>query len=144
MSRALNDLQLDFRAIVFEFLARLVEAGINVIIIDTLRTEAEHEANLKAGNSWTSHSLHLDGLAIDVCHYAEWILRGHKKLDWDYNDPIWGQIGAIGEKVGLKWGVWLKRTKNVPVWLRRGEFVNIDLGHLEMPSSQKIPGDIDA
>ena len=144
MSRALSDLNPIFRPLVFEFLARLTEAVIHVVIVDTLRTAAEHEANLKAGKSWTTHSLHLDGAAIDVCPLAEWELRGHNKLQWDADDQVWETIGAIGEKVGLKWGVWLKRPATVPAWRRRGEFVNVDLGHFQMPAGPKIPGGLDA
>ena len=61
MSRALDDLSTSFRPLAFELLARLTEAGIQVKIIDTLRTQAEHEANLKNKVSWTQHSKHLDG-----------------------------------------------------------------------------------
>jgi hypothetical protein len=46
MSRRLDDLDPRFRPLAFEFLARLTEAGIHVMIVDTLRTPAEHAANL--------------------------------------------------------------------------------------------------
>lgn len=38
MSRALNDLHPKFKPIAMELLARITEAGIPVMIIDTLRT----------------------------------------------------------------------------------------------------------
>lgn len=140
MSRALDDLAPEFRPRAIELLARCVEAGIAVMIVDTLRTQAEHEANLAKGVSWTRHSKHLDGLAIDIAPYDSYQLHGPDKLKWDSSDPVWGKIGEIGEKIGLKWGVWQRSARAVPEWLRRGEFVNIDLGHFELAGP--LPGEI--
>lgn len=103
-SRRLNDLAPQFKTIAFELLARCAEAGIPVMIINTLRTQAEHEANLANGVSWTTHSLHLDGLAIDICPYYQYTLHGPSKLTWDASDPAWTTIGEIGESLGLRWG----------------------------------------
>jgi len=104
MSRRLDDLHFSFKPLVFEFLARTVEARIPIIIVDTLRTQAEHEINLANKVSWTQHSKHLDGLAIDVCLIDEYKLHGPNKLQWNTNDPTWQELGKMGEKVGLKWG----------------------------------------
>jgi len=94
-----------------------VEAGIMVMIIDTWRSPAEHAANLAAGVSWTKHSKHLDGLAIDICPYQQFQLHGPDKLQWDGDDPIWTKIGTMGEALGLVWGGrWRKQR---------------DLGHFE-------------
>ena len=49
MSRALDDLSSEFRPLVFQVLARLVEHGYPVMIVQTLRTAAEHQANLASG-----------------------------------------------------------------------------------------------
>jgi hypothetical protein len=117
MSRRLDDLSADFKPLAMAFLARLTEAGIHVLIVDTLRTPAEHAHNLANGTSWINHSKHLDGDAIDVCPYALYDLTGPDKLQWDATDPIWQKIGRIGESVGLKWGGrWMKR----------------DMGHFEL------------
>lgn len=140
MSRALNDLAPEFRPLAIELLARCVEAGIAVMIVDTLRTQAEHEANLAKGVSWTNRSKHLFGLAIDIAPYDEYRLHGADKLKWDPSDAAWGKIGVIGESLGLKWGVWVRSARAVPDWARRGEFVNIDLGHFELVGP--IPGEI--
>lgn len=104
MSRALNDLSPRFRPLACELLARCVEQGIGVAIVDTLRTPAEQAANLAKGVSWTTHSKHLDGDAIDICPYATWDLHGSDKLNWDDADPVWIKLGAIGEALGLRWG----------------------------------------
>lgn len=104
MSRALDDLSPRFRPLAMALLARCVEQGIAVMIVDTLRTPAEHQANLARGVSWTTRSKHLDGDAIDICPYATWDAHGPDKLNWDGADPVWAKLGAIGEALGLRWG----------------------------------------
>lgn len=101
---------------VFELIARLAETGIAVMIVDTLRTPEEHAANLAAGVSWTARSKHLDGLAIDLAPYETYQLHGPDKLKWDATDPVWARMGAIGERLGLRWG---------------GRWQQKDLGHFE-------------
>lgn len=123
MSRALDDLAPEFKPLAIEFLARCVEAGIHVMIVDTLRTEAEHQANLVKGVSWTKHSKHIDGLAIDICPYDSWKLDGPNKLQWDATNPAWAKLGKIGESLGLVWG---------------GRWVKRDMGHFEMPNAVKV------
>jgi len=123
MSRKLDDLHHLFRPRAFEFLARLVERRIPVIITDTLRTQAEHEINLAKHVSWIQHSKHLDGLAIDICPLSLYELHGANKLEWDARDPIWNEIGMIGESIGLKWG---------------GRWKQRDMGHFEYAESIKV------
>jgi len=122
MSRKLDDLDPNFKLTVFELLARLTEAGIMVQIIDTLRTPAEQAENIRKGVSWTTHSKHLPNAggkarAIDVCPYGMWNLHGPDKLQWDANDPVWQEIGRIGESLGLTWG---------------GRWKQRDMGHFEV------------
>jgi len=104
MSRLLKDLSPRFRPKAYELLALCVEQGIAVAVVDTLRTPEEHAANLARGVSWTTHSKHLDGDAIDICPYATWDAHGPDKLNWDGSDPVWQKLGAIGESIGLRWG----------------------------------------
>jgi hypothetical protein len=118
VSRALNDLSPEMRPLAVEFLARLVENGIHVMVIETKRTPEQQALNLKNGVSWTPNSRHLTGDAIDICPYAFWDLLGPDKLQWDGGDPIWSKIGAIGEACGLIWG---------------GRWAQRDLGHFECP-----------
>lgn len=120
MSRKLDDLSPRFRPLAFQFLARLTEAGIPVMVIDTLRTPEEHAANLANGTSWTKRSKHLDGDAIDICPFAIYDLAGADKLQWDAGHPVWKKIGDIGEGLGLRWG---------------GRWVQRDMGHFEYPTS---------
>jgi peptidoglycan LD-endopeptidase CwlK len=112
----LDDLSDRFRPLAIELLARCVEAGIPVMVVDTLRTPAEHAANLAAGVSWTTRSKHLTGDAIDICPYDTYALTGPDKLRWDERDPVWYRIGAIGEALGLRWG---------------GRWTQKDMGHFE-------------
>lgn len=111
MSRALNDLSPRFRPLAFELLARCVEAGLPVTIIDTRRTEAEHQVNLANGTSWVDRSMHLDGDAIDLCPTVLLPIKG-----WAPDSPLWQRLGAIGEPLGLRWG---------------GRWQKKDLGHFE-------------
>lgn len=136
MSRALDDLSSQMRPKAFELVARAAEAGIPVLIVDTVRTEAEQKEHVAKGVSWTLNSKHLprrirgassfqsDDLdradAIDLCLFDQFQLHGPDKLMWNEKDPAWQKLGAIGEKIGLKWGV-----------VRAGG-KRIDLGHFEL------------
>lgn len=121
MSRKLDDLSKDFRPLAVELLARLTEAGIAVMIIDTLRTPEEHAANLANGVSWTNHSKHLDGDAIDICPYAIYDVNGPDKLNWDAGHPIWTKVVAIGESLGLRAGArWRQKDMGHFELVRRG------------------------
>ena len=125
MSRALNDLSPRFRPLAMELLARCVEQGIPVVIVDTLRTPAEHQDNLRRGVSWTTRSKHLDGDAIDICPYSTWDAHGPDKLNWDGGDLVWLKLGVIGEALGLRWG---------------GRWKVRDLGHFEFvePDGKRV------
>ena len=132
MTRALDDLSAPMRAKAVEVLARLVERGVFVLIVDTLRTQAEADQAIKDGVSWTTHSKHLPRKlrgfpatdpnaeksdAIDLCPYDAYLLHGPDKLKWDASDPVWQIIGEEGERVGLRWG---------------GNWKQRDMGHLEI------------
>lgn len=121
MSRRLDDLSPRMKPKAMELIARCVEAGVMVMIIDTIRTPEEQAANVAKGVSWTMQSKHLTGDAIDLCPYSVYSLTGPDKLQWDGSDPVWKKIGAIGESIGLKWGV-----------IKKG--VQVDPGHFEFRS----------
>lgn len=125
MSRKLDDLSQKMRSCVVEFLARCVEAGIPILILDTLRTKEEQIENIKKGVSWTLKSKHLPdengkANAIDICPYSVFELHGPDKLQWDSSDLVWTKLGALGEAAGLKWGVVMNGKRK-------------DLGHFELP-----------
>ena len=114
--RRLDTLDPRFKPYAINLLARLVEAGIAVLIVETLRTEDQHLEDVATGHSWIKRSLHQDGLAIDIVPYTTYQLNGDDKLNWDSDDPVWQKIGAIGESLGLGWG---------------GRWKNKDMGHFE-------------
>lgn len=122
MTTSLDSLDPVFRPLAVTFLARLVEARIPVVIINTLRTPEEQADAVKRGVSWVAHSKHEDGLAIDVAPLETYLLHGSNKIQWNAADPIWLQIGRIGEAVGLRWG---GRWTKTP-----------DLGHFEYVTPQ--------
>ena len=117
MSRRIDDLSQTFRPKAERLLAKLAEAGICVMIVDTLRTKEEQIENIKKGVSWTLNSKHLVGNAIDLVPYEQYQLHGPDKLKWDADDPIWLKIGLIGESIGLTWG---------------GRWKVRDMGHFEV------------
>lgn len=110
-SRKLEDLDARFEPIARQLLTEAAAAGIGLTIIETLRTEAEHQRNLANGVSWTKRSRHIDGLAIDVCPTDLLAVKG-----WSPDDPRWDKIGNIGESLGLRWG---------------GRWKQRDMGHFE-------------
>ena len=122
MSRQLSDLSDAFKPKAFELLARCVEARIAVAIVDTLRTPEEQAANIAKGVSWTKNSKHLPDAtgksnAIDLCLYETYLAHGNDKFNWDASDPLWQEIGALGESLGLTWG---------------GRWTVRDLGHFQL------------
>lgn len=119
MSRKLADLSDRFRPLAIELIARCVEAGIAVMIVDTLRTPEEQAINIANGVSWTKNSRHLTGDAIDLAPYDVYQLHGADKLQWDNKDPAWQVMGKIGEALNLRWG---------------GHWQQKDMGHFEYPN----------
>lgn len=104
MDTSLDDLDPRFKPLAIELLARLVERKILVIIINTYRTDAEQATAVATGHSWVARSKHQDRLAIDIAPYDTYIQHGANKILWDTSNPVWLQIGEIGESLGLKWG----------------------------------------
>lgn len=117
MNTSLDSLEQPFKAIALELLARLVEAKIPVLIINTRRTQEEQDKNIASGVSWVKRSKHQDGLAIDIVPYSVYDINGPDKLNWNSNDPVWETIGTIGEELGLIWG---------------GRWKVKDMGHFEL------------
>lgn len=125
MSQLLDDLHPTFRPQAVEFLAQLLEAGIAVKIVCTSRTQAEQDAAFARGASKVRHSRHQDGYAMDVAPFAVYQLHGPDKLQWG-RDPAWQRIGAIAERMGLRWGG--RFGESAP-----GAADGWDPGHVELP-----------
>lgn len=107
MDRSLADLSDRFRPLAEKLLANIKDAGIDVMVVDTLRTQTEQAAEIASGHSWTSHSKHLTGDAIDLAP----LVNG--AIDWNTKNPVWTQMGVIGEALGLVWG---GRWHSTPDW----------------------------
>lgn len=89
--------------------------GVDFVVIDGLRTEEEHQANVAAGKSWTKHSLHQDGKAIDVAAYV----NGQVSFYPVYFGPIASAFKRAAAEL------------NIPiVW--GGSWKQQDLGHFEL------------
>lgn len=110
--RQFDELDPRFKMLAIELVARCIEAGIPVMIIDTVRSHEQELQKIAEGTSALrpdQHSKHELGLAIDICPYETFALHGPDKLRWDTNDDVWMKLGLIGEKLGLRWGGRWKR-----------------------------------
>lgn len=123
MSRLLSDLSPLLRPLVDTFLESAAAAYIDVLVTCALRTQAEQAALYAQGrtapgpivtDAQAGQSAHNYGLAIDIVP----IVNG--KPDWQGSDPVWYQLGHLGEQAGLEWaGRWI-HFKELP--------------HFQMPS----------
>ena len=120
MDTSLDSLDAKFKPLAMALLARLVEARIPVVIVNTRRTDVEQADALARHVSGVPRSKHQDGLAMDVAPFETFAIHGMNKILWDGSDPIWLRIGQIAEGLGLKWG---------------GRWTVKDLGHIEYVGS---------
>lgn len=144
MGRDLNELTSYMQPLCEQFLALAASSGIPCVIEDTGRTEAQQQADLSAHRSWTSHSKHLPqppemkSEAFDAVPQA--ILDGGRK-DYDPESPLWAQIGAIGKKLGLKWGGDFKVFHNGK-WIPRPDPGHFQYVHTPAPADLSLQGDV--
>lgn len=132
MSRRLDDLSTALRPLADALLAALAADQVTVRVISTLRTMAEHQANLRRGTSSAILSFHLPrhlrvpGLspadpdfdkadALDLVLYDPAV----NKALWDTELPGWQAIGHHAERLGLEWGGRWKKP--------------YDPGHVQLP-----------
>lgn len=128
MDRSLDSLSSDFAPLAYRWIARCVGRGVQVMIVQTSRTPEEHLANLDAGTSGTTYSLHLPrrlrmstmtGVnpvfdpdkcdAMDLAPYETYQLHGPDKLQWDSLDRAFSVIAEEAERCALRSGVrWTK------------------------------------
>jgi len=105
MSRDLNLLHPEAKKKALQLIQKCKEAGIDIVITQTLRTKKEQDALYAQGrtkpgrvvtNAKYPESLHCWGVAFDFA-----IMRG-KEVIWDISE--YAKVGQIGESLGLEWG----------------------------------------
>ena len=115
MSRKLSDLHPILQEKAELFMQRCKEAGIKVVIYNTLRTFAEQDKLYSQGrtqpgrrvtNAPAGYSYHNYGLAFDFAFRT-----GTKGVTW--NGP-WDQAGKIAKSVGLEWGGYWRKFPDRP------------------------------
>lgn len=105
MGKSLDELASYFRPAAAALIDKANAAELDVVIEDTGRTLGEQAQKILTGVSWTNNSKHLpqppEGLseAIDLAPRAVMSLK-----NWAPNSPLWDQLGALGEGLGLRWG----------------------------------------
>ena len=126
MSRLLNDLAPAVRPLVDKFLDDCAAAEIDVLVTCTLRSVEEQQALYAQGRTTPGpivtdakpgQSAHNFGLAVDIVP----IVNG--KPDWQGADPVWQDVGEIGEAAGLEWAGRWTTFKELP--------------HFQMPNWQQ-------
>lgn len=117
-SRSIDDLSPACRGLAVNMLARSRDAGLDVLVVCTLRDAVEQEALYALGRTvpgkivtWARpwESKHQTGDAFDVVPMV-----GGKPL-WSTSGnamQIWQQVGALGVAAGLEWaGNWPARVR---------------------------------
>ena len=97
----LNSLHPFFRDQVQTLIAKCKAKGIELMVVETYRTHAKQHEYKTMGKKYTSsgagRSKHQYGLAVDVVPVVDSVAVWNNAL-------LWRKIGAVGEKLGLRWG----------------------------------------
>lgn len=123
-SRKLTDLHPLMQPLVVDTLARAEMVGIDLLVTCTYRSDEEQarlyaQGRTKAGRVVTNakpgqsmHNFRSGGnpasLAVDVVP-----MRAGKPV-WAAGDPIWAEVGLLGEAAGLEWAGRWKRFRELP------------------------------
>lgn len=106
-SRKLDDLLPHIKAAAEKLLAQCEAVGIRLLVTSTYRNHAEQARLYAQGrstpgkrvtNARPGYSAHNFRRAFDVVPLKD------GKVWWDAPDPIWQQLGKIGQDCGLEWG----------------------------------------
>lgn len=93
----------------------LQKSPVDFVIVDGLRTEQEHRANVANGKSWIGRSRHQDGLAIDFAALDGGKITYQPGPYYKIADAYYYCSGALG--IPITWG---------------GEWRVKDLMHIEL------------
>lgn len=113
-SRLLSDLHPKLQPLAEEFLKRAKTAGIDVIVTCTYRSNAEQEALYEQGRTKPGHIVtrarpgqsahnHVNAAGRPAALAFDVVPLIHGKCDWRGGDPLWQELGRIGEELGLNW-----------------------------------------
>lgn len=75
-----------------------VAEGLNVLIYETIRTEAKQREYVNSGASQTMRSYHLKGQALDF------VMCSGNSAVWNYNTPEAKRAIALAKQCGFIWG----------------------------------------
>jgi peptidoglycan L-alanyl-D-glutamate endopeptidase CwlK len=106
--RYIDQLDPSLRSMARELLTRASNVGIDLVVTQGLRSNAEQErlfaqgrttegpivTNAPPGSSW-----HNFGMAFDVA-----VLSPEGKATWPNDSALWDRIGTLGKASGLVWG----------------------------------------
>lgn len=116
-SRKLEDLHPAVRRRAEAFLAAAKAEGIDLLVTSTYRDFAAQQAlydqgRTKPGNIVThakpGQSYHNFRVALDVVPLRD------KKPVWDAKDPVWQEVGRLGEAQGFEWAGRWKKFREFP------------------------------
>lgn len=130
----LNSLHPFFRDQVLKLIAKCSAKGIELAVVETYRTHAKQHEYKSMGKKYTAsgagRSKHQYGLAVDVVPVVNSVAV------WD-NAILWRKIGAVGEKLGLRWGGRWRNPYDPGHFEWTGGFTSYHLGAGRFP---KPPG----
>lgn len=90
-----------FRDKIEELIKICHSKGIEIAVVESYRTVAKQNEYKHMGKAFTrstgGRSKHQYGLAVDVVPMVDSIAQWH-------NAALWKKVGAVGEKLGLRWG----------------------------------------
>lgn len=135
-SRNLLDLHPEMNRLANAMLSAATAQGIDLLVTCTWRSNEEQAelyaqgrtapgrivTNAKPGQSMHNHTVQgaPSSLAIDV------VPLRHGKPVWKADDPLWAQVGALGEGAGLEWAGRWKRFREAP--------------HFQHPEARRLQG----
>jgi hypothetical protein len=130
----LNSLHPFFRDQVKTLIAKCKTKGIELAVVEAYRTHAKQHEYKTMGKKYTSsgagRSKHQYGLAVDVVPIVDSVAV------WD-NVYLWRKIGAVGEKLGLRWGGRWRKPYDPGHFEWTGGLTSSHLGSGKLPA---LPG----
>lgn len=129
-SRNPADLHPALQPLYHQFLDACHAAGIDILCTCTYRSGEEQNAlyaqgrtapgrivtNAKAGQS--RHNFSIEGRPAAKAFDVVPLTNG--KPNWNSADPVWQQIGAIGERLGLEWAGHWRTFREFPHFQLKG------------------------